>query len=170
MSRSRIAIVAAAGVLAAVAFAPGIAVAGPHFISATGGIDAKTGDYIASFKEAGLGNTPITYNLSATTQYTFQCFTKSGNKPQGSPNSGGPSNESTQTTLTPRNGQITASLIIDVTFPPTSVACQGGGLKLCLTAASYTNVSLADTTDGIAVGLPDAATAAPSGGFIACSD
>src|SRR5260221_13259735 len=149
MSRSRIATVAAASVLAAIAFAPGSAVAGPHFLSATGGIDAKTGDYTASFKEAGLGNTPISYDLSATTQYTFQCFTKSGNNPHGSPNSGGPSNENTQTTLTPRNGQITASLTIDVNFPPTTASCNGGGLKLCLTAASYTNVSLVDTTDQV---------------------
>jgi hypothetical protein len=170
MSRSRVATVAAAGVLAAIAFAPGSAVAGPHFLSATGGIDANTGDYTATFKEAGLGNTPITYDLSATTQYTFQCFTKSNNNPQGSPNSGGPSNESTQTTLTPRNGQIKGSLTIDVTFPPTSVSCKGGGLKLCLTAASYTNVSLVDTTDNVAATLPDGGIAAPSGSFIACSD
>src|SRR5215831_12362932 len=110
--------------------------AGPHFISATGAIDDKTADYVASFKEAGLGNTPITYDLAADTSYLFQCFTKSGNKPQGSPNAGGPSSENTQTTITPRNGQITAKIVIDVTFPPTNVSCQGGGLKLCLTSAS----------------------------------
>jgi hypothetical protein len=158
------------GVLAAFGFAAGTALAAAHFINATGGIDKNTGDYVASFKEAGLGNTPITYNLSATTQYEFQCFTKKGNTPQGTPNSGGPSSESTQTTITPRNGQITGSLTLDVTFPPTSVSCQGAGLKLCLVSADYTNVSLTDTTDGISVSLDNASVTAPKGSFIACSD
>jgi hypothetical protein len=142
----------------------------PHFISATGGIVASTGDYQASFKEAGLGNTPITYDLEATTAYEFQCFTKSGNKPKGSPNAGGPSSENTQTTITPRNGQITAHILLDVTFPPTDVSCQGGGLKLCLVSASYTHVTLTDTTDGVEVNLPDASVTAPAGTFIACSN
>jgi hypothetical protein len=146
--------------------------ASPHFISATGGIVPTTGDYTANFKEAGLGNSPITYDLSATVQYTFQCFTKSNNKPQGSPNSGGPSTESSQTTLTPRNGQITGSLTLDVTFPPTTASCQGGGLKLCLTAASYTDVTLVDITTqpNVVAPLPDGQTAAAPGTFIACSD
>jgi hypothetical protein len=142
----------------------------PHFISATGGIVASTGDYLASFKEAGLGNTPITYDLAADTSYEFQCFTKSNNKPQGSPNAGGPSSENTQTTITPRNGQITATILLDVTFPPTNVSCQGGGLKLCLVSASYTNVTLTDTTDNVEVNLPNGSISAPAGSFIACSD
>jgi hypothetical protein len=95
----------------------------PHFLSSTlsDSIDPATGDLTVNFKEAGLGNTPITYDLSANTSYLFQCFTKSNNKPQGSPNAGGPSSENTQTTITPRNGQITGSLVLDVTFPPTNV-------------------------------------------------
>jgi hypothetical protein len=142
--------------------------ASPHFIKATGGIDKETGDYVASFKEAGLGNDPITYDLSADTAYLFQCFTKSNNKPQGAPNAGGPSSENTQTTITPRNGQITADIRLEVTFPPTSASCQGQGLKLCLVSAEYSNVVLTDVTDGISVNLPDAGTAARPGGFIAC--
>jgi hypothetical protein len=157
-------------IAAVLTFAAGTAFAAAHFLKATGGIDPQTGDYVANFKEAGLGNTPITYDLSATTQYTFQCFTKKGNNPQGSPNSGGPSSANTQTTLTPRNGQITGTLTLEVVFPPPSVACQGNGLKLCLTAASYTGVTLTDTTNKVSTPLPDAATAAQPGSFIACVD
>jgi hypothetical protein len=141
-----------------------------HFLKATGGIVAGTGDYTASFKEAGLGNLPITYKLDAVTTYTFQCFTKSNNNPHGSPNSGGPSDSSTQTTITPHNGQITGSLTLDVVFPPPTASCQGGGLKLCLTAANYTDVSLTDTTNAVTAGLPDAGEAAPAGSFISCGD
>jgi hypothetical protein len=126
----------------------------------------EAGNYTASFKETGLGNTPITYDLEATVNYTFQCFTKSGNKPQGAPNSGGPSQQNTQTTITPHNGQITGSLSFDVTFPPTDVACKGGGLKLCLTAASYTSVSLMDTNNQITAILPNASTS----GIEVCSE
>lgn len=152
-------------------FMGGVALAASaHFLKASGSIDSQTGDYTASFKEAGLGNTPINYNLSATTVYSFQCFTKSNNKPQGSPNAGGPSNESTSTTITPRNGQITGSLTLDVTFPPTNVACQGGGLKLCLVSAQYTNVSLTDTTNNVSAPLQDAATSASPGSYLSCSD
>jgi len=149
---------------------PGVAWAGAHFISASDTIDKTTGDLTASFKEAGLGNTPITYDLSANTHYLFQCFTKSGNKPQGTPNAGGPSSENAQTTIQPHNGQITGSLTLDVTFPPTNVACQGGGLKLCLVSATYTDVVLTDTNNNVSVNLNDQSTSAPSGQFIACSE
>ena len=149
----------------------GVAYAGmgsPHFISSSDSIDPATGDLTVSFKEAGLSNTPITYDLSANTLYEFQCFTKSGNKPQGAPNAGGPSSENTSTTITPRNGQITGSLTLDVTFPPTTASCQGGGLKLCLTSASYTDVVLTDTTSNVVAKLNDQSVSAPSGQFIAC--
>ncbi len=116
MSRLKFAILAAC---AGIFITPALA-GNPHFISSYGGIDAKTGDYTAKFKEAGLGNTPITYGLDATTQYTFQCFTKSGNNPKGAPNAGGASNENTTTTVTPRNGQVTATIVLDVTYPPTT--------------------------------------------------
>ena len=160
----------AAGILGATVVAAGTAWAAAHFLKATGGIDAQTGDYTASFKEAGLGNTPITYDLSATTQYTFQCFTKKGNNPQGAPNAGGPSSANTQTTLTPRNGQITGTLTLDVVYPPPTASCQGNGLRLCLTAASYSSVILTDMTNNVSTPLPDGVIAAPSGSFIACAD
>src|ERR1700745_1634063 len=74
----------------------GVAQAGsgsPHFVTGpTASIDSTTGDLVVNWKEAGLGNTPIEYDLVVqTVDFTWQCFTKSGNKPQGSPNSGGES-------------------------------------------------------------------------------
>src|SRR5215212_10477644 len=101
--------------IAAAAFSSTTAQAqSPHFIKGpTAALDTSTGDYCVSFKEAGLGNTPITYTITAqTATFTFQCFTKSNNQPQGAPNSVSFSNVSTSTTLTPRNGQITGSLCL----------------------------------------------------------
>ena len=127
----------------------------PHFIKGpTASLDTSTGDYCVSFKEAGLGNTPITYTLTAGTEiFTFQCFTKSGNKPQGEPNSVSFSDVSTSTTLTPRNGQITGSLCL---IPEQDGAsCQGAGLVLKLLAVAYETVQFCDATNGICVTTAD---------------
>jgi hypothetical protein len=121
----------------------------PHFIKGPSiSFDSATGDHCVSFKEAGLGNTPITYTIVAeTATFTFQCFTKSDNQPQGEPNSISFSNETATTTLTPRNGQITGSLCL---LPEQDGAgCQGKGLVLKLLAASYTNVTFCDATDNL---------------------
>ncbi len=100
-----------------------------------------------------MGNTPVTYLLTATTEtFTFQCFTKSGNKPQGAPNSVSFSNVSTQTTLTPRNGQITGSISLIPELDGAS--CQGGGLVLFLIAVDYEGVTFEDETNEVTVPMP----------------
>lgn len=121
----------------------------PHFVKGpTAALDPTTGDYCVSWKEAGLGNTPVTYQISVADElFTFRCFTRKGNTPQGSPNSFSFSNDSVQTTITPHNGQITASLCID---PQRGDAgCQGGGLVLKLIHVRYGGVTFCDLTNQI---------------------
>ena len=139
-------------VAAAVIASGGIAYAtSPHFVSATGAVSQTTGDLTVSFKEAGLGtNQNIDYTLQASTEsFTWQCFTKSGNKPQGSPQ--GPfvfANESVSGTFSSgKNGNVTGSLTLDALQG--SASCNGGGLKLCLIDAEYDGVTFADTTNNI---------------------
>jgi hypothetical protein len=127
----------------------------PHFIKGpTLAYDASTGNLCASFKEAGLGNAPITYTLTAAgATFTFQCFTKSNNTPQGDPNSTSISNASTSTTITPHNGQITGTLCLE---PCQGGSCQGGGLVLKLIGASYTGpVTFCDATDNVCITSQD---------------
>jgi hypothetical protein len=64
----------------------------PHFIFATNSIDTSTGALVTSFKDAGLGTgtTSIAITLSAEAGATYQCYNKAGNKPEGVPNSFGP--------------------------------------------------------------------------------
>jgi len=143
-------------VACAVASIPGISLAdSPHFVTGpTASIDSTTGDYTVSFKEAGLGTTPITYSLTAkTATFTFRCFTKSNNTPNGAPNGISISNDSTASTVTPRHGQITSS----ITLSPEKdgASCNGGGLRLCLVGADYTGVVFADVTDGLSFDMPD---------------
>jgi hypothetical protein len=125
-----------------------------HFIQATGVINAD-GEYVASWKEAGLGsNQNISYTLSAGsgTQFSYQCYTRNDNTPQGAPNNVFPSNLQTSGTFSSgKNGQITGSLIL---VPQPTADCQGQGLKLCLVSVSYQNVVLTDTTTPTSVNLP----------------
>jgi hypothetical protein len=131
--------------------------AGPHFIKGpTANYDSSTGDLCVSFKEAGLGSTPITYTITAATEtFTFQCFTKSGNQPQGEPNGVSFSDQSASTTLTPRNGQITSTGSPCLIPQQDGASCQGGGLVLKLLAASYEDVEFCDSTNNICVSLGD---------------
>jgi hypothetical protein len=125
----------------------------PHFIKGpTAVYDSSTGDLCVSFKEAGLGNAPITYTITtADATFTFQCFTKSNNQPQGDPNGVSISDLSASTTLTPRNGQITGSLCLSP--EKDGAGCQGGGLVLKLLAASYSGVQFCDSTNNICSNL-----------------
>ena len=125
-----------------------------HFIKGPTATLTSDGDYCVSFKEAGLGNTPITYTLTAgTEQFTFQCFTRKGNTPQGDPNGVSFSDVSTSTSITPRNGQITGSLCL--TPEQDGASCQGGGLVLKLLAVLYQDVTFCDATNNVCVDTAD---------------
>jgi len=132
----------------------GVRAQSPHFVKGpTASIDAATGDYTVSFKEAGLGNTPVTFSLTAQTEhFTFQCFTKSHNMPNGAPNGVSFSDESTFVTLQPRNGQITGS--ISLVPQQDGADCQGNGLLLFLIAAAYDGVRFCDVTDNLCQDMP----------------
>jgi len=130
--------------------------AGPHFVKGpTASLDTNTGEYCVSFKESGLGSTPVTYTLAAGTGtlFTYQCFTKSNNTPQGSPNSVSGSGDSTSTTITPHNGTVSSTICL---IPEQGGAsCQGGGLVLRLVGTDYDNVTFTDGL-GTTVNIPDA--------------
>ena len=119
--------------------------ASPHFIKGPTASLYSSGDYVVSFKEAGLGNTPISYSLTATNAvFTYQCYNPANNTPQGDPNGVSSSNLTTFLTLTPRNGQITGSIMLSPEVDGAS--CQGKAMKLCLIAVSYKGVVFRETT------------------------
>ena len=125
----------------------------PHFIKVSSTLNSD-GTYCVSFKEAGLGSTPVTYTLSAPgSTFVYQCFTKSNNTPQGAPNGVSPSSVSTSDTITPRNGQVSATICL--TPQQDGASCQGGGLVLKLIAVDYDNVTFSDGV-GNTVPIPDA--------------
>lgn len=143
--------------LAGIIFAatPALAVS-PHFISASGTVNAD-GSLTASFKEAGLGtNQNISYALTGQGTATWVCVNNGGANPsaQNKTTVNGPVS-ATGTFSSGKNGNVTASLTVQP--PPSNISCPKGQ-KLELASASYTGVTLADTTNGISVTLGDFAS------------
>jgi hypothetical protein len=119
-----------------------------HFVRASADV-SNSGDLVASFKIAGLGDSEtilVTLTADGTAQYA--CFNGGGKHPQATNKEtvSGPVEASGEFT-SGKNGQVTGSLTAsppsegDFSCPP--------GQRLVLTYVQYTNVSLtADTAEG----------------------
>jgi hypothetical protein len=139
--RKLIALVASACAVAAFAFAPAAFADSPHFITASAAINSS-GQLVCSFKEAGLGTTLTTANISCSADATavYQCFNNGGKHPQAGNKEtvGGP--VSNTGTFPVRNGQTTGSLTVSPPGPG-DFSCPNGQ-TLFLESVSYTNIVL----------------------------
>jgi hypothetical protein len=114
----------------------------PHFISASASVN-DAGSLVASFKEAGLGTTVSTENITlniSSASATYACINGGGNHPKAS-------NKETVTepvtatgTFPVRNGQTTGSISAGPPGPG-SFSCPSGQ-SLVLSFVSYTGVTL----------------------------
>jgi len=109
------------------------------------------------FKEAGLAdNLNIDYLLSANTEVTCTCVTNSGRCPKAANKVTFDEQLSTAGTFSPKNGSVSATLVLTPGACPSSQppTC-GGGQKLELSAITYNNIALTDETNHVsASGLP----------------
>ena len=124
--------------------APAALAVSPHFINASATVNAD-GSLKVSFKEAGLGtNQLINYVASADGTATWVCVNKGGANPsaQNKTTVNGPVSAAGSFN-SGKNGNVTASLTIQP--PPSDITCPNGQ-TLQLASASYTNVSITDTT------------------------
>jgi hypothetical protein len=131
--------------------APAALAVSPHFINASGTLNAD-GTLTANFKEAGLGtNQNIPYALTADGTATYVCVNKGGANPsaQNKTTVNGPVS-ATGTFNSGKNGNVTASLTVSP--PPSDITCPSGQ-RLELASVSYTNVTLTDTTNNISENL-----------------
>src|SRR5215203_180692 len=136
--------------LLAVTALPALAVS-PHFINASGTINAN-GSLTVSFKEAGLGtNQNIDYVLTADATATYVCVNRGGANPsaQNKTTVSGPVTAS-GTFASGRNGNVTASLTVSP--PPSDISCPPGQ-SLELAQVTYTNVTLTDTTNDVSIAI-----------------
>jgi hypothetical protein len=150
--KRRIAVVALVFMAFALVAQQALAVS-PHFIRATGTLNAN-GSLTVDFKEAGLGtNQNINYLLTADATATYVCVNRGGANPsaQNKTTVAGPVS-ATGTFNSGKNGQVTASLTVNP--PPSDISCPPGQ-RLELASVSYTNITLTDTTNGVTISVPD---------------
>jgi len=142
-----------AAVFATAALAvPAALAVSPHFISASATLNAD-GTLTANFKEAGLGtNQNITYVLSADGTATWVCVNNGDDNPsaQNKTTVNGPVS-ATGTFNSGKNGNVIGSLTVSP--PPSDISCPKGQ-SLELASASYTNVAITDTTNGVTEPIP----------------
>lgn len=130
-----------------------------HFNSASGAVNSE-GQLVVTFKEVGLGSTPVLvdYELSTVASADYQCFNNGSNSPQGQPfqvqdqplTVGGSFQSG-------KNGAINGTLYAGPPNPAPAEAalkCVSTGKKLCMLSVSYSDSTLTDTTFGVSIGVP----------------
>jgi hypothetical protein len=138
MRKLTAAIVAAVALLAA----PVALADSPHFLSSSFSIDNQ-GNLNCSFKEAGLGNTATTADITctaATSAATYQCFNNGGNHPKaGNKETVGGLVTNTQS-FPVRNGQTTGTIPVGPVSPG-SFSCPSGQ-TLYLQSVCYDDITI----------------------------
>ena len=143
--------------LALACFTAAAFAASAHFVRGpTASINSTTGDVTVTWKEAGLGDTAsVNYVASATAAARYQCVNRGGKCPAAANKQDVLSNVSASGTFqSGKNGSINGSLIFE---PPEGTLNCPGGQVLKTVSVSYTNISLADTTNGVAAGAEPSA-------------
>jgi hypothetical protein len=135
------------------ASAPAALADSPHFIRATGTVNAD-GSLTVNFKEAGLGtNQNINYLLSGEGTAIYVCVNRGGANPSASNKTAvaGPVSAS-GTFSSGKNGQVTASLTVQPPFQ--DIGCPPGQSQE-LASVTYTGMTLTDTTNNVSISLGD---------------
>jgi hypothetical protein len=115
----------------------------PHFVGTPTCTKSLSSGLTCGGKAAGLGNGPTAAFLTAeSVNATYKCVNKGGNVAPGQPvvvqSVTGP-----KETITPKNGQITFSVMIPPPTPPSAATeCPNGNWTVRLTTLTYANVVL----------------------------
>ena len=133
------------GVLATPMFTAAFA-QNPHFVRGPtepdkSGVNTDTVTISTSFKAAGLGNEPVDVFMAAdSVDLTTECENRGGNNPPGQDLTIEDLTGPVQT-ITPRNGQITASSSLSVTVTSEQAGCPDR-MQPLITSATFENVVL----------------------------
>jgi hypothetical protein len=115
----------------------------PHFLTSSFAINSSTGDLQCSFKEAGLGTTATSADITctaATSEAVYQCFNNGGNHSKaGNKETVGGLVTSTQS-FPIRNGSTTGTVIVGP-FSPGSFSSPSGQ-SLFLQSVCYDDITL----------------------------
>jgi hypothetical protein len=113
----------------------------PHFVNGPN-YTATTTELTASGKAAGLGNSPLSAQLTADSIVVyFHCVNHGNNFAPGHPATQSPAAGPTQP-ITPRNGQITFSPTLPAFVPSVSGNCPNKNWKVIVDEVDYLGVLL----------------------------
>ena len=151
-STSRALLLVALGTATAVAFA-----ASAHFVRGPfASLNSSNGNVTVSWKEAGLGDTVnVAYVAGANGTARYQCVNHGGKCPAASnkQNVAGPVTAS-GIFASGKNGTISGALTFE---PPAGTLKCPGGQVLKMVSASFTDIALDDTTNGVHAGATPSA-------------
>jgi hypothetical protein len=140
-------------VIAALAIPTAAQAGAAKFHSASASVRA-TGALAVSFDERGLGNENVDYLLTAHAEAEFGCINAGDNHPQAANKETVSSEVTTTASIEPKNGRVVAT--IKTAAPSAGDFTCPGGQKLVFGGVSYSDIELADTTNGSAVTVGDA--------------
>jgi hypothetical protein len=136
-------------IVLAVTFAWAVAA---KFFSADATVN-NAGSLVVSFDERGLGEGDIDYTLSADATALYACINKGGHNPDAANKQSFEGQVSGGGSFEAKNGRVIASLTIGPLAAP-SFTCPGGQTRV-LSSVTYTNIVLADTTNGTSTAVAD---------------
>jgi len=120
----------------------------PHFRSATAALGSPR--LVINLVEVGLGSgATVNYIASAHVTGTARCVNGGDNKPSASNKNFSGELASTSTTQADASGKVTAAIILPA-VPPSF--CPAGQTAV-VTTATFTNVTLTDTTNGVVANI-----------------
>ena len=134
----------------------------PHFLFANASVSTSTGALDVSFKEAGLGNTATTEQVTLTVDTAsavYQCWNNGGKHPKAGNKETVSSSLTTQGTFPVRNGSTTGTISAG---PPSQgdFACPTGQ-TLFLESVTYSGITVTGSAGDFLGATPD-----PAGGTL----
>lgn len=125
---------------------------GAHFMSASGSVNSS-GALVASFDEAGVGTSSITYTLTSDATAVYACINGGGNHPKAANKETRNGEVSGGGTFEPKHGRVTGSITVGP-ISAGSFSCPSGQ-RLVLASVSYSNIVLTDTQNNVSTTLDD---------------
>ena len=125
---------------------------GAHFMSATSAVNGN-GALVVTWDEAGRGNEPLDYTLTADSTAVYACINNGGNHPKASNKESVNGSVSTGGSFQAKNGRVKASLTTGPLTDP-SFTCPSGQTRI-LAKVTYTNLVLTDTTNDVTANPAD---------------
>jgi hypothetical protein len=158
----RLSLLAAVLSVAALALAAPALADSPHFLFANSSISASTGALNVSFKEAGLGTTVPTEQVTLTVNAAtadYQCFNNGGNHAKAGNKETVSTSLTTTGTFPVRNGQTTGTISAG---PPSQgdFACPSGQ-SLFLQSDTYSGITVTGSAGNSLGATPDPISSGP---------